>query len=88
MKAIKAFYAEKKSKIHYRVYQSGFGTESEYYLVSIAAKDELDMATKGNANDLLLGEQRQKLMGDLFQNVLNIEEIEGNMRPDLSSKTN
>lgn len=53
MKAVKAMFAEKNSNMHYRVYESGFGTEAEYYLVSIAAKDELDMATKGKAHEEL-----------------------------------
>ena len=88
MKAIKALFTEKKSKMHYRVYNSGFGTESEYYLVSIAAKDELDMAKNAKDNEEVLGEERQKIMFDLFQNVLNIEEIEGEMRPDLTMKSN
>lgn len=85
MKAVKAMFTEKKSNMHYRVYQSEFGTEAEYYLVSVAAKDELDMAEKGKAHEELVGEDGKKMMWELFQKVLKIEEIEGEMRPDLSS---
>ena len=88
LEAIKKLYTEKGSKIHYRVYKSGFGTEAEYYLVSIAAKDEADMAAKGKANDELLGDDRISAMQGLFENVLEIEEIEGNMRPDLGTQSN
>ena len=56
--------------------------------MSIAAKDELDMAKNAKDNEEVLGEERQKIMFDLFQNVLNIEEIEGEMRPDLTMKSN
>lgn len=87
LKAVKNLYTSKKSTIHYRVYESGFGTESEYYLVSIAAKDDVDMATRGKANEDVLGEERKKIMFELFQNVQNIEEFEGEMRPDLSIET-
>lgn len=88
MQAVKNLYSEKQSKIHYRVYKSGFGTESEYYIVSIAAKDEMDMARKSEENRKLLGEEGQKVMYELFENVEKIEEIEGEMRPDLATSAN
>ncbi len=88
MQAVKNLYMEKQSKMHYRVYKSGFGTESEFYIVSIAAKDEMDMATKSEENRKLLGEEGQKVMYELFENVLEIEEIEGVMRPDLATSSN
>lgn len=88
MKAIKNLYVDKGSKLHYRVYKSGFGTESEYYMVSVAAKDEADMAAKATANDNLLGDERKKMMSELFENVLRIEELEGEIRPDLGVQSN
>ena len=88
MKAIKNLYVDKGSKLHYRVYKSGFGTESEYYMVSVAAKDEADMAAKATANDNLLGDERKKMMLELFENVLRIEELEGEIRPDLGVQSN
>lgn len=81
--AVKKLYSDKDSKLHYRVYKSGFGTESEYYLVSVASKDESHMAAKATANDDLLGDERKKLMSELFEKVSRIEELEGNIRPDL-----
>ena len=85
MEAVKELFKSKGSKMHYRVYESGFGTEAEYYMVSVAAKDELDMATKSKANEKILGEEREAIMFDLFQNILKIEETEGMMRPDLGT---
>jgi hypothetical protein len=82
MQAIKNLFSSKGSKMYYRVYESGFGTEAEYYMVSVAAKDEYDMGLKGKANDELLGADIDETMYDMFQNVLKIEEIEAEMRPE------
>lgn len=88
MKAIKALYEQKGSKTHYRVYRSGFGTDAEFLLVSISAKDEMHMAERSKANEELIGEDGKKAMQELFVNVLKIEEIEGEMRPDLGVSSN
>ena len=84
MKAIKNFYAEKGSKVHYRVYQSGFGTMGNFYLVAIAAKDGVSYETMGDENDAILGEERHELFGNMMQYVTSIEEVTGQMRPDLA----
>ncbi|NNC45857.1 MAG: hypothetical protein HKN99_08250, partial [Winogradskyella sp.] len=88
MKAIKDEFASKGSKMYYRVYNSGFGADAEFFLVSIAAKDEVDMATKGKANQDLMGDDGQKVMFNMFQNIRSIEEIEGMMRPDVGISQN
>ena len=56
MKGVKDLFATKNSKEYYRIYRSGFGVTDSYYMVAIAAKDEIDSATRGKANDELLGE--------------------------------
>jgi len=84
MKAIKALYESKGSKTHYRVYNSGFGTDGEYYMVAIAAKDAEHMAQKGKANKELLGEEGQSTMWDMYSNVMRYEKVEAEMRPDLA----
>lgn len=87
-KAIKEMFAAKGSKMHYRVYNSGFGAESEFYLVSIAAKDEMDMAVKGKANEELMGDEGKQAMFNMFQKIRAMEEIEGMMRPELGVTQN
>jgi hypothetical protein len=84
MKAIKDFYAEKNSKVHYRVYQSGFGSMENYYLVAIAAKDGVTYETMGDENDAILGEERHQLFGEMMKYVTSIDEVTGEMRPDLA----
>lgn len=84
MKAIKELYKTKGSKTYYRVYNSGFGTAGEYYMVAIAAKDQEHMVQKGNANKELLGEDGQNAMWAMYSNVLRYEKVEADMRPDLA----
>jgi len=84
MKAIKELFISKGSKEHYRVYQSGFGTDGEYLMVSIAAKDEMDYARQSNENDELLGDEGKKVLGELMSNLLKYEVMLANIRPDLS----
>lgn len=84
MKAIKTLYESKESKTYYRVYNSGFGTDGEFYMVAIAAKDAEHMAQKGKANEALFGDEGQKTMWDMYANVLRYEKMEAEMRPDLA----
>lgn len=83
MKAVKDLFTKKGSKMHYRVYRSGFGAPGEYYMVAIAAKNAEDYARKGTENDALIGEEGQQVMGDLFSNLLKHEEVRGDIRRDL-----
>ena len=82
MKAVKALFERKGSKEYYRVYRSGFGTAGEYYLVAIAAVDELDYARQSKENDTLLGEEGKKVLSDLFSSLLKYEVVLGNIRPE------
>ncbi len=84
MKAIKELYKTKGSKTYYRVYNSGFGTDGEYYMVAIAAKDQEHMVQKGKANEELLGEDGKNAMWAMYSNVLRYEKVEADMRPDLA----
>ncbi|QBA64496.1 hypothetical protein [Muriicola soli] len=84
MKAVRDMFASKGSQMYYRVYRSGFGTRGEFYMVAVAAKDQLDYAQKAMANDELIGEDGGKIMWDLFNNLLSYEEFTGQMRPDMA----
>ncbi len=84
MKAIKALWASKNSKVEYRVYKSGFGTKGEFYMVAVAAKDAVDYAVSAKENQDLLGEEGKKIMGELYKNLLKYEEYVGEMRPDMA----
>ena len=88
MKAVKDFSAKKGSKVSYRVYRSGFGADGEYYMVAIAAKDAEHYAKRSKEDQEILGDERKKVMGELWSNLLKYEVIEGWIRPDLAYSSN
>jgi hypothetical protein len=81
--AIKKLFESKGSKVDYRTYKSGFGTRGAFYMVAIAAEDPVDYATKIAENNNLLGEEWAKIYGDFQARLLEVEIIEGQMRPDM-----
>lgn len=86
MKAVKAMFKEKGSKEYYRVYRNGFGQMENYFMVSISAKDDIDLAQRGKANRALLGsfEERWETFSKLLNHLERMEEYGGETRPDLS----
>lgn len=88
MKGIKDLFASKGSEMHYRVYNSGFGSRGEFYIVVVSAKDPVDYAQRAAQNQALLGEEGKKTFDDLFASLLRYEETTGWMRPDLAYSSN
>lgn len=84
MKAVKEMFKSKGSKEYYRVYRNGFGQMENYYMVSISAKDEVDSATRGKANEEVLGPDRYETFSKVMNYASRMEEFSGEMRPDLS----
>ena len=52
-------------------------------MVAISAKNEIDSATRGKANDELLGDGRHEVFANLMKYVSIFEEFSGEIRPDL-----
>lgn len=84
MKELKDLFASKNSKMHYRIYKSGFGNVGDYYTAVISAKDAMDYDRMSKENDDLLGEEGQKLFGEVFQYVEAYDVKRGGMRQDLA----
>ncbi len=84
IKAITALYSKKNSKVNYRVYRSGFGTNEDYFLVSISAKNEEEYAKKMEENRILLGDEGKTLMDDLYKNISRYDVKTAMAQPDLS----
>lgn len=84
MKAVKSMFERKGAKEYYRVYNSGFGSDGEFYLVSIPAKNAEELAKLVTETNLLLGSEGEKILGELFGSLLKYTEIDGQMRPDLA----
>lgn len=83
IKAIKALFTDKNSKMYYRIYQNGFGLIGDRFVVVISAKSALDYEQKSEANRKLLGEESRALFDDLYNLLSAYNEISGRMRPDL-----
>lgn len=84
MREIKSLYEKKNSKQHFRVYRNGFGSDGDYYLVVVSAKDAQSYAKTSEETNLLLGEEGEKLFDDMMKYVHKYELKTGKMRPDLA----
>ncbi|WP_339888687.1 hypothetical protein [uncultured Flavobacterium sp.] len=84
LKEVKSLFSKKNSKSYFSILHSGFGTEEEFYVAIVAAKDEADNIQKGVDNNKLLGEDWRKKWNELF-GLLNRYETKTSMfRADLS----
>ncbi|MEJ2112999.1 MAG: hypothetical protein P8X62_04620 [Flavobacteriaceae bacterium] len=83
IKGVKEMFASKGSKEYFRIYHSGFGNQEDYYMVAVSAKDAIDSATRGKANDELLGEDAKPVFQKLMQSASKFEEYTGWIRTDL-----
>ncbi len=83
-KEIKDLFVAKKSKMHYCVYESGFGQVGDSFCCGYICKNGLDYAQKSEENRNLLGNDFKLKFDDLYSLLSNYSEISGKMRPDLS----
>ena len=83
IKEITALYTKKKSKVNYRLYRSGFGTTEDYFLVSISAKNEEDYAKRAEENRILLGDEGNALLDDLYKKISRYDVKTAMMQDDL-----
>ncbi len=84
MKAVKALFESKGIKSGYSVYHSGFGSEEGYYMVSISAKDDVEIAQNGKANDEAFGKDGEAVFFNVIQLTTRYDQVTGRVRPDLS----
>ncbi|SDR89787.1 hypothetical protein [Gramella sp. MAR_2010_147] len=87
-RSVKEMYTNKNSKVHYRLYKSGFGNMGSYYMVAVSAKSAEDMEQKRNENMQLLGEEGKKMFEDLKNDFSDQEVVTGYIKPELSYLNN
>ena len=80
----KKLHEKINSKMHYRVYTSGFGADGSYILIAAGAKDPNHFAEKQMETQKLMGEEGQKLQMRFLDLVSRSEYMRGYMRPELS----
>ncbi|MDR5589965.1 hypothetical protein [Christiangramia sp. SM2212] len=83
-RSVKKLYSEKGSKVHYRVYKSGFGTMENYFMVAVSGKDKASVEKARNENMELIGEEGKKLFAEIEKTASKQEVVTGHTRPDLS----
>ena len=84
LKELKDLYASKNSKLHYRIYRSGFGNMGDFFVAVISAKDAMHYDKMSSENRELIGEEGQKVFDEMFDYVDAYNVQRGGMRPDLS----
>lgn len=85
---LKDLYSKKNSKMHYRIYRSGFGQMGNQFVAVISAKDAQDYARLSAENNQLLGEEGRKKFQEIMDLVSEYRNISGQMRPDLAFSPN
>ncbi len=84
MKKIKEAFEKHNSKIHFRVYKSGFGVMGTFYMVAVASESEAKGAQLGDENWEMMKDDFGPLLGELNKHCSKMEEKRGWMRPDLA----
>ncbi len=88
LEKVKALYAKKGSKVHYRVYQNGFGSMGDYYMVAISSKNGEDYEKNSAENKTILGDTAKPIFDELFKYVSKYEMKIGEMKPELDYSSN
>jgi len=86
-KSVKNLYTKKGSKVHYRLYKSGFGTMGNYFMVAVAAKDAASIEKMRNENIQLLAEEGKNLFEEIEKLTSKQEVLKGHIKPELSYST-
>ena len=84
LKEIKAYFEEKNSKMHYRIYSTGFGVMGKYYLIAIAGENPVEFEKLGAENWELIKDGFEPLIKKIRSGILRSDEKTGWMRGDLS----
>lgn len=84
LKELKDLYANKNSKMHYRIYRSGFGQMGNNYVAVLSAKDAQDYARLSAENNALLGKEGEQKFQEIMDLVTEYSNMQGKMRPDLA----
>ena len=83
MKKLKANFEKHNSKLHYRVYKTGFGVMGTYYMIAIAAENNLESAKMGDENWSAMKDDFGPLLKELSKHTWKTDEKRGWMREDL-----
>ena len=83
LKNIKATFEKHNSKVHYRVYKTGFGVMGTYYMIAVAAENAVGSAQKGDENWKAMKDDFEPLLKEMNKHTWKVEQKRGWMRDDL-----
>lgn len=83
LKKMKAAFEKNNSKMHYRVYKTGFGVMGTYYMIAVAAENNLANAKMGDDNWNLMKDDFDPLLKEMSKYTWKMNEKRGWMREDL-----
>jgi len=86
LKKIKASFEKHNSKLHYRVYKTGFGVMGTYYMIAVAAENNLESAKTGDENWSVMKDDFGPLLKEMSNHTWKTDEKRGWMREDLGYK--
>lgn len=84
MKAVKDLFVSKNIKHGHSIYHSGYGSEESFYLVTIRAKDGLEIEQIGKVNDKAFGDEGKSVFFDVIKLTSRYDQVDARLRPDLS----
>ncbi len=83
LKKMKAAFEKNNSKLHYRVYKTGFGVMGNYYMIAVAGESNLSSAKVIDENWSLMKEDFDPLLKEMSKYTWKMDEKRGMMREDL-----
>ena len=83
LKKMKAAFEKNNSKLHYRVYKTGFGVMGNYYMIAVAGESNLSSAKVGDDNWSLMKDDFDPLLKEMSKYTWKMDEKRGWMREDL-----
>jgi len=84
LKEFKTLYSEKKSNEFYTIFRSGFGSEGDYIMAMISAKNAEDFERIRGESNKTIGPERDQLYQKLLGYITKVESLTGYFRLDLS----
>jgi hypothetical protein len=87
LKKVKSAFEKHNSKVHYRVYKSGFGVMGDYYMIAVSGENEAKSAQRGDENWEMMKDDFEPLMKEINKHIYKFEQKRGWMRPGLAYST-
>lgn len=84
IKSVKDISVNKNAPLNFSIYRSGFGSQSDYYVALISAKDEAHLKELADSNAKIIGEEGKKAIQNVYKSSIKYELILGWYMPDLS----